>query len=124
MNKNNSFICLLTDVLERKYAGKDMSGAEFGIKLTFGILMNTAFDFAVKSISKSIQAKAPANYSKFANSVRKTNPNLTREQISLLMKRSIKNNCNYQKSVHIGFNIVSTVFCDNIGGILKKYGYA
>ena len=109
----NKFICNLIstgiDFVERKYAGEDMSGAEFGIKLTFGILMNTAFDFAAKSISKSIQAKATANYSKFANSVRKTNPNLTREQIYRSMQRTIKFSRGISKASSIGLDIVRTV---------------
>ena len=95
-------ISITVDVI----AGQDVNVVESVMNVGLGTIIDTGFEMVSNKVGDFIKSKMPQNYSSYANAARKSNPNLTREQIYGNMQRSIKVNRFATKASSIGFDFV------------------
>ena len=89
--------------------GEDVNVIDFVKNVASGTVTDLAFGKLTGKIDSIISSKTPKNYSSYAHAARKTNPNLTREQIYRSMQRTIKFSRGISKASSIGLDIVRTV---------------
>ena len=95
-------------VIEDTVQGKKVSVANSVINIGLGTVLDAGFEKVSDKAVEIVKSTAPQNYSSFAHTARKSNPNLTREQIQRSMQRSIRFKRVVAKSVAIGLDIGRT----------------
>ena len=88
---------------EKLIKGKDVNVSESLKKVAKDTVIDYGTGLISSKVTDYISSKAPKNYSSYANSARKTNPNLTREQIRNSMRHDLKN-------IRIANGMLSAVF--------------
>ena len=96
--------------LEDAIVGEDINIKDKMVDLAVGTVIDTYFETASDYVVKNIKSLEPRNYSSYAHSVRKTNPNLSREQIYRSMQRSIRTNRIVSKVASVGISICRAAF--------------
>ena len=89
--------------------GEDVNVIDFVKSVAVRTVTDLWFEKITGKIDSIISSKTPKNYSSYAHAARKTNPNLTREQIYRSMQRTIKFSRGISKASSIGLDIVRTV---------------
>ena len=93
-------------IVENTIKGKEVNIWTSGVNVLLGTALDTGFERVLDKTAKLIRNKMPQNYSSYAHTARKSNPNLTREQVYRSMQRSIRTNRIASKVVSTGFDII------------------
>ena len=86
--------------------GNEINVVDSLVSVAAGTYLDTKFEKYADKTMKYISSKMPVNYSSYAHTARKSNPNLSRNQIYRSMQRSIRFNRALSKVVSTGYDIV------------------
>ena len=93
-------------MIEKTILGEEINVADSIINVGLGTVIDVGFEMASDKVTDFISSKMPQNYSSYAHTAHQSNPNLTYEQITRSMRRSIRFNRAGAKAVTIGIDII------------------
>jgi len=98
-------ISIVEDIITRK----EVNVVDTMVNIALGTVLDSSFEKISDKVVGAIKSKSPKNYSSYANYARKSNPNMTKEQIYRSMQRSIRFNRVATNAVSYGFDVFRTV---------------
>ena len=99
---------------EKIVNGEEIDVAKSVMRVGLGVCLDLGFEAVTDRIVHKIENSIPQNYSGFAHYVRQTNPNLSRQQIYPIMRRSLRMNHVFCKAVEYTIGVIETTMSPDI----------
>ena len=94
--------------------GEEIDIIESCMRIGLGSYLDVQFERVTDQIVQGIGNSIPQNYSRFAHLVRQTNPELTREQIYQIMRRSMRMNRVLCRATECTIGVIETIVSPDI----------